>query len=300
MVIATYSAFCTSNDRYRILKQIVYDTILLDEMHTAAAKTHLSLIRGLHSVYACGLTATKVREDDELKHLESEFGRDAVHAEVDRQTLADAGFVANVRVVHLVVPHGTERPVAGINSREGALLGLHPHKIQVLYSAIKRLCAEKHKIIVFCDDLFTTDRAHRRRIAFPLSGKFHEHRRRAGEHFEGHGGGGTQGHLYVANRRRSVDHKRIRVDRVLEQLGLQATDCLLIGAWRARPKSLDPIFLVIPSISRKNQTRAARRLLAAHGFKLLATRRRKALRRQESQGRAVYAAVAQSVDRPSK
>lgn len=159
VVIATYSAFCTSNDRYRILKQMVYDTILLDEMHTAAAKTHLSLIRGLHSVYACGLTATKVREDDELKHLESEFGRDAVHAEVDRQTLADAGFVANVRVVHLVVPHGTSNDLKALESTVGKvrLLGLHPHKIQVLYSAIKRLCAEKHKIIVFCDDLFGLD-----------------------------------------------------------------------------------------------------------------------------------------------
>lgn len=154
VVITTYSAFGTSNERHRLLKQIVYDTIILDEVHTAAAKTHLSLIRGLHSVYSCGLTATKVREDDELAKLESEFGKGSVNAEIDRRTLVKAGFVANVRVIHVVVPYSISQKQLQPEMGKSRMLGLHAHKIQVLYSSLKRLCVEKHKIIVFCDDLF--------------------------------------------------------------------------------------------------------------------------------------------------
>ena len=156
IVLSTYSSFSSNNNRTRLLKQLVYDTVILDEAHTAAAKTHLQLIDKLHCVWACGLTATKVREDGELEKLESRFNKVPedlnVHI-IDRRQLVQRGFVADVRVVHLIVEY-TALPDLQSAIGTHRCLSLHPHKIQVLMSSLQELSKSMHKTIVFCDDLF--------------------------------------------------------------------------------------------------------------------------------------------------
>lgn len=158
-VISTYATFSASNERYRILKQLVYDTVILDEAHTAAAKTHLSMIDRLHCVWACGLTATNIREDEELEHLERRFTANSVTWVVDRKMLVSSGFVADCRVLHLIIPCPATGAAFELSETLGrpALLGLHPHKIQVLLHALSTLSDQLHKVIVFCDDLFGLD-----------------------------------------------------------------------------------------------------------------------------------------------
>lgn len=153
-VVSTYAAFATA--KYSTLRQLVYDTVILDEAHAAAARTHLALLDSLHCVWACGLTATKVREDDELQKLERRFGPDRVLSVVERAQLIADGFVNAVRILHLLVPF---THMADLERRMGrtAALGLHPHKIQVVLSALRQLAHEGHKTIVFCDDLFALD-----------------------------------------------------------------------------------------------------------------------------------------------
>jgi len=33
-------------------------------------------------------------------------------------------------------------------------LAIYPNKMQVLHSALSRLCSAQHKVLIFCDDLF--------------------------------------------------------------------------------------------------------------------------------------------------
>lgn len=156
VVISTYATFSASNERYRILKKLVYDTVVLDEAHTAAAKTHLQMIDQLYCIYAYGLTATNVREDDELQRLEKRFGINPIKWVIDRRMLVSKGFVADCRVLHLVVPCPSTGAAARLCGEVGKpiMLALHPHKVQVLLHAVSTLCSESHKVIVFCDDLF--------------------------------------------------------------------------------------------------------------------------------------------------
>lgn len=158
-VISTYATFTASNERYRVLQNLVYDTVILDEAHTAAAKTHLKMIDRLHCVWACGLTATNIREDDELVHLQRRFTPNPVTWVIDRRMLVSRGFVADCRVLHLIIPCPATGAALELSETIGrpAMLGLHPHKIQVLLHALSTLSGQLHKVIVFCDDLFGLD-----------------------------------------------------------------------------------------------------------------------------------------------
>ena len=151
VLISTYSAFCPYNERLRLAKHVVYDTIVLDEAHAAASTANLALLDRLHTSRWCALTATLVREDQELTKLEARVG--GVVVEVDRHRLIREGFVPEVKILNLVVPyddaHAMERHIGRHNA-----LALHPNKVQVLLCILRMLIADSQKIIIFCDDLF--------------------------------------------------------------------------------------------------------------------------------------------------
>lgn len=149
--ISTYSAFCPTNERLRLMKHLVYDTVVLDEAHCAASSANLAMIDRLHAVRWCALTATLVREDKELTKLEERIG--PVVAEVDRSRLVREGFIPDVNITNIVVPYDNVAQLESHIGRQNAL-ALHPNKIQALLQVIRVLLAESHKIIVFCDDLF--------------------------------------------------------------------------------------------------------------------------------------------------
>lgn len=151
VVIATYAAFNgrSKTTHLRLLKHIPYTTLILDEAHTAASASNLAMIERIRTLRAYALTATKVREDSELEKLEKMIGPSLIT--IQRGALVTAGQVADVQCINLKIPYTTDlesalgRPTA---------LALHPHKIQVLQSALKHMTKQNHKTLVFCDDLF--------------------------------------------------------------------------------------------------------------------------------------------------
>lgn len=150
-VIATYSAFCSParTTMNRVLKQLPYETVVLDEAHGAAAPTHLKLVDSLHAKYWYALTATKVREDLELAKLETRVGPTLV--DLDRRGLVSRGFVADVTCLHLVVECASV--LESVLGRTISL-ALDPFKMQVMCGALRVLLDQGHRPLVFCDDLF--------------------------------------------------------------------------------------------------------------------------------------------------
>ena len=155
VVIATYSAFCPLSERTRMLKHLVYDTIVLDEAHAAASIANLAMLDRLHGLRWCALTATLVREDKELTKLEERIG--AVHVEIDRIRLVREGFIPDVQISNIVVPYEDDTYQLEASIGKNNALALHPNKMQALLHILKTLSNENHKIIVFCDDLFCLD-----------------------------------------------------------------------------------------------------------------------------------------------
>lgn len=152
VVIATYAAFNSraKTTHLRLLKQLPYTSLILDEAHTAASPSNLAMIGRLRTLRVYALTATKVREDNELTKLEQMIGPSLVT--IKRDVLVASGQIADVRCVNLVVPYTAILEDAAF-SRSTAL-ALHPNKVLVLQSALRRLTSEGHKTLVFCDDLF--------------------------------------------------------------------------------------------------------------------------------------------------
>lgn len=151
VVIATYAAFGgrSKTTHLRLLKQLPYTTLILDEAHTAASPSNLAMIERVRALRVYALTATKVREDNELEKLEKMIGPSLVT--IKRDTLVANGQIANVKCINLKIPYTAE-----LESALGrpTSLALHPNKMQVLKSSLNYLTKQKHKTLVFCDDLF--------------------------------------------------------------------------------------------------------------------------------------------------
>lgn len=150
IVIATYSAFCTSTRcaALRRIKLMRYETLLLDEAHAAASASNMALLGRLQGCHVVALTATKVREDRELERLESRIGPSLVN--IDRRMLVSEGHVAEVSCLNLVVEYD-----ASLEARLGRqmALALNFNKVQVLVAALRKLSRQMHRTIVFCDDI---------------------------------------------------------------------------------------------------------------------------------------------------
>ena len=152
--ISTYSAFGASSNRLQLAKHVAYQTVVLDEAHGAASPQSLNIIDRLSAVQWCALTATKVREDQELQKLEMRIG--GTITEINRERLVREGFVADVSVTNLIIPYDNQHNLEELLGRHNAL-ALHPNKIQTLLQLLRIVCVENHKTIVFCDDLFCLD-----------------------------------------------------------------------------------------------------------------------------------------------
>lgn len=152
-VIATYCSFSKKPSciRKRYLRQQMYSTVLLDESHYAASEEYMKLVRSLRlrANYICALTATKVREDQELAKLEDIVGN-TTHT-IQRQALVRNGYILDVFCSNLIVAYDD-----AIEDMVGKRVSLciHPFKMKLLENVSKRLLMSGHKLIVFCDDIF--------------------------------------------------------------------------------------------------------------------------------------------------
>ena len=157
VVITTYGQLCARRKTTvsKLLHNLPFVTAVYDEAHSAASKEAMRChekfpVRAAHTIL---LTATKVREDDELKKVEAVHG--GVLATVDRRKLVQEGYVADVKSLNLLVSY--EPSLEAWLGREKAK-ALHPNKMRLLCSCLRRLCGvEKRKALVFCDCLFCLD-----------------------------------------------------------------------------------------------------------------------------------------------
>lgn len=154
VVIGTYAGFAAKprSDRQRLVRLIPYQTVVLDEAHGAASPSNLALIDALNYRYAIALTATKVREDNELEKLERRIGSTLV--DVDRMTLVAEGHVADVECINLLVPCSGVEFEDGVDIPLRVALAIDPNKMRLLSKVLATLSADGHRVLVFCDDLF--------------------------------------------------------------------------------------------------------------------------------------------------
>lgn len=156
VVISTYNAFYAgkNDERMQLLRHLHYDTIVLDEAHTAASSTYFALVSSLYATHKCALTATNVREDDEMKKL-NRFINGKIH-HIDRLSLVSLGHIPDVHVVKLLVPaHPMHMETLKNLVGQQRALAILPHKVQVLLSTLTTMVlSENRKVIVFCDDHF--------------------------------------------------------------------------------------------------------------------------------------------------
>ena len=151
VVIATYAGFNarTKTTKTRLVRQMMFTTMILDEAHNAASPQNLKMVQGVHSRHSILLTATMIREDAELCKLQHEFG--GIVCSVNRAELVRDGHIADVKCINIIVPYDdTLEAMVG----KTTALAIHPNKMQVLHSALSRLCSAQHKVLIFCDDLF--------------------------------------------------------------------------------------------------------------------------------------------------
>ena len=159
--ISTYSLFLAHRDSLlvRSLQQQRFETLILDEGHSAAASETLKLIQNMNCAECFVFTATPVREDDRLEALQTYVGNTLVT--IDRKMLEKEGYVATVRCYNIRLPYKNE--YGGLMkdaTHRSRLLAINPPKMRALDATLRMLYAQQHKTLVFCDDLFCLEWAY--------------------------------------------------------------------------------------------------------------------------------------------
>lgn len=165
VVIASYTIF-TARKRSMLLRSLAHrrvSTLILDEGHSAAAPASLEAVARMNFERCYVLTATPVREDDQLQRLSAQVGP-TLH-NIRRATLEDAGFVARVVCRNIKLPFEANE-ADGLSTNEvRLLLALNTHKMRALDATLKLFAARGHKTLVFCDDLFCLEWAYTTMLA---------------------------------------------------------------------------------------------------------------------------------------
>ena len=127
-------------------------TVLLDEVHCAAASASAACWTRIAADARFGLTATLVRADDGIDDLLRDVG--PVLYELSWRSLEDAGFTARVKPVVIVCE--CPRNWAQLAGRVRSLADvMNPSKVDVCDVIIKTHTSLGEKVIVFCDKLWT-------------------------------------------------------------------------------------------------------------------------------------------------
>lgn len=151
VAICTYGVLFGDSVQAKALRQVRRTTLILDEAHAAASPCILSSLKKMKFENVIALTATKVREDEEISKLEEVVGG-TIH-EVDRSKLVGGGYVNDVRCVNILLPKMEGKSLSSLSCCPVART-IHPAKMKCLSHSLLRLQEMGHKTLVFCDDLF--------------------------------------------------------------------------------------------------------------------------------------------------
>lgn len=167
-VLATYQLYAARqhSSLSMLIELMLADggIVILDEVHAAAATSYIKTVRRLRSrgIVCCGLTATLVREDDELPKLTRCIGD--VRYEISRPVLVKTGHIMDVTCTNIIVPCSCKALLKGVAAAQirSALTALAPEKMLVLSIVLESLSVARHHTIVFCDDLYCMELAFRK------------------------------------------------------------------------------------------------------------------------------------------
>jgi DNA excision repair protein ERCC-3 len=161
-----------SEESEKILESIrgrEWGLMLLDEVHVVPADMFRKVVAITKSHCKLGLTATLVREDERIEHLNFLIGPKLYEA--NWLDLQRGGFIANVQCAEVWCPMTKEfykeylDPAQSL--RRQALYCMNPTKFRTCEYLIKYHEALGHKIIVFSDNIFALKEyacAHRWRV----------------------------------------------------------------------------------------------------------------------------------------
>lgn len=171
IVITTYSMLCTQgfHTTLVLLRQNEVGLVILDEVHTSAARQYMYHIEHNIPFRSCiGLTATPLREDDGFERISAVVGP-VLHV-VDKQSLETQNYLAKVTCFTYIVPISQQLASIG-----GRIADLNPYKMDATELTLRHLLEHKRKTLLFCDDIECLQVMHMflTRNGLPISGPIH-------------------------------------------------------------------------------------------------------------------------------
>ncbi|EEU48905.1 uncharacterized protein NECHADRAFT_90467 [Fusarium vanettenii 77-13-4] len=163
IIVTTYSMVTNSRERSRESKEVMnflagreWGLMLLDEVHVVPANIFRQVISSIKSHSKLGLTATLLREDDKISHLNFLIGPKLYEA--NWMELSQQGHIAKVQCAEVWCPMPVEfyETYLKVSIRMKRTLGaVNPFKFQACQYLINYHESRGDKIIVFSDDLYS-------------------------------------------------------------------------------------------------------------------------------------------------
>ncbi|CAJ0550178.1 Ff.00g101080.m01.CDS01 [Fusarium sp. VM40] len=163
VIVTTYSMVTNGRERSHdsqkmmdFLKSREWGLMLLDEVHVVPANIFRRVISSIKAHSKLGLTATLLREDDKISHLNFLIGPKLYEA--NWMELSQQGHIARVQCAEVWCPMPTEfyEKYLQLPSRMKRTLGaINPSKFQACQYLINYHEGRGDKIIVFSDELYS-------------------------------------------------------------------------------------------------------------------------------------------------
>ncbi|KAM5360587.1 hypothetical protein ACJZ2D_013664 [Fusarium nematophilum] len=163
VIVTTYSMVTNNRERSHDSKKMMdflqgreWGLMLLDEVHVVPANIFRRVISSIKSHSKLGLTATLLREDDKISHLNFLIGPKLYEA--NWMELSQQGHIAKVQCAEVWCPMPTEfyEKYLQMPARMKRTLGaMNPRKFQACQYLINYHEARGDKIIIFSDELYS-------------------------------------------------------------------------------------------------------------------------------------------------
>ncbi|KAK0738297.1 P-loop containing nucleoside triphosphate hydrolase protein [Schizothecium vesticola] len=163
IIVTTYSMVTNSRERSHDSKKMMdflrgreWGLMLLDEVHVVPAEVFRRVISSIKSHSKLGLTATLLREDDKISHLNFLIGPKLFEA--NWMELSQQGHIAKVQCAEVWCPMPTEfydEYLRANSHMKRTLYAMNPSKFQACQYLINYHEARGDKIIVFSDELYS-------------------------------------------------------------------------------------------------------------------------------------------------
>ncbi|KAH8894945.1 DNA repair helicase rad25 [Thozetella sp. PMI_491] len=163
IIVTTYTMVSSTRERAHdskkmmdFLKSREWGLMLLDEVHVTPAEVFRRVISSIKSHSKLGLTATLLREDDKISHLNFLIGPKLYEA--NWMELSQQGHIAKVQCAEVWCPMPTEfydEYLRAPSRMKRTLYAMNPRKFQACQYLINYHEARGDKIIVFSDELYS-------------------------------------------------------------------------------------------------------------------------------------------------